>query len=120
MTAKGIKLLIRQPRPPPAPSTASYSRRPKKTFGMPSTHSTALTFFWAYLAPLCPTWCIPLTIAWLLGLWSRRELGYHTAAQIAVGTAIGIAAALAWHQIWVHNSDFIRSYWSLLVRYIQL
>jgi dolichyldiphosphatase len=87
---------------------------------MPSTHSTALTFFYAYLAPIYLQWSVPLTVAWVMGLWSRRELGYHTFAQIAAGAAIGAVAALTWHQIWLHNVDVIQAYWSLIIKYIQL
>ena len=118
--AKGIKKVVRQPRPPPAADTSSYSRRPKKTYGMPSTHSTALTFFYAYLAPLNGLTSIPLTIAWILGLWSRRELGYHTGEQIAVGAAIGAFAALVWRMLWIHYFNYIQTSWSLIMRYIQL
>ena len=57
--AKGIKMFIRQPRPPPPPPSTkdegkfdkTHHVRPKKTFGMPSTHSSALAFYVFYLVP---------------------------------------------------------------------
>ena len=52
--AKGIKHLIRSPRPPPDPSALTSPIRPKRTFGMPSTHSSALTFYALYLLPWIP------------------------------------------------------------------
>ena len=55
LAAKGIKHFIRSPRPPPPPPTSGEDLkshvRPKKTFGMPSTHSTALSFYFFYLVP---------------------------------------------------------------------
>ncbi|ORX34905.1 hypothetical protein BD324DRAFT_633132 [Kockovaella imperatae] len=55
LSAKGIKHFIRSPRPPPPPPTSNTDLkshvRPKKTYGMPSTHSTALSFYFFYLVP---------------------------------------------------------------------
>lgn len=116
MPAKGIKRIIRQPRP----TLVTHTGRPKKTYGMPSTHSTALTFFYTYLVPLFPAWRIPLAVAWILGLWSRHELGYHTYTQITVGALIGVVAAVGWYTVWLYNHDFIQTWWSLIINYIQL
>lgn len=112
-----IKRIVRLPRPaaPPPTSTRPAPVRPKKTYGMPSTHSTALTFFMVYIFPLLPrllptteypAWILPVSQVglggvWAAGLWSRRELGYHTAPQILVGGLLGGVMALAWKGLWV-------------------
>lgn len=46
-----MKGFIRDPRPPPKESEPSPVR-PKKTYGFPSTHSTALSFYLFYLLPI--------------------------------------------------------------------
>ncbi|OCF33102.1 hypothetical protein I316_05147 [Kwoniella heveanensis BCC8398] len=93
---------------------------------MPSTHSTALTFYFIYLLPFAlstsklsatgratataaglglPT---PLSLVaasgliayWSAGLWSRKELGYHTWEQVFGGAAYGTILALGWKAAW--------------------
>ncbi|WWD22872.1 hypothetical protein CI109_107367 [Kwoniella shandongensis] len=113
LSAKVLKNLIRSPRPPPPPPTTSkpYTLRPKRTYGMPSTHSTALTFYFSYLLPLIvvpnglpyPFFLGPLvTSYWIGGLWSRKELGYHTWEQIVGGAAYGTLLAGVWRGVWEH------------------
>lgn len=108
--ARIAKRVIKQPRPPP-PSESEPSRvRPKRTSGMPSTHSTALAFYLVYLWPLLPLVSTSIPGLWIerialagitgLGLWSRVKLGYHTVPQVFVGIATGGVSALAWKQIW--------------------
>ena len=102
--------------------------RPKKTYGMPSTHSTALTFYLAYLVPALLGWGgssngvassstrdLPLSplvrylaaaavmAYWVGGIWSRIELGYHTPEQCYGGAALGGALAFVWRAVWVQN-----------------
>ncbi|ODN75532.1 hypothetical protein L202_06657 [Cryptococcus amylolentus CBS 6039] len=118
LSAKVLKKMIRQPRPPPPPSSSKPSKiRPKKTYGFPSTHSSALSFYFFYLLPLFS--CLPtsssiplsaevqrwgagaaVTSYWAAGLWSRKELGYHTWEQILAGAAWGGVVAWAWGVVW--------------------
>ncbi|CAK9784478.1 hypothetical protein CC85DRAFT_284742 [Cutaneotrichosporon oleaginosum] len=103
-----IKRTIRQPRPPPPPpSTKPAPVRPKRTYGMPSTHSTALGFYFAYMWPLLPlvssaVWGERVAVAAItaLTLWSRVELGYHTVPQVVVGTTVGVVCAFGWKSLW--------------------
>ncbi|BEJ16984.1 hypothetical protein CspHIS471_0603850 [Cutaneotrichosporon sp. HIS471] len=106
-----IKRTIQQPRPPPPPpSTKPAPVRPKRTYGMPSTHSTALGFYFAYMWPLLPLisnniWGERAAVATItvLTLWSRVELGYHTVPQVVVGTTVGVICAAAWKVLWESN-----------------
>ncbi|WVF66359.1 hypothetical protein IAT40_001099 [Kwoniella sp. CBS 6097] len=122
LSAKVLKELIRSPRPPPPDPSSKPSRvRPKRTYGMPSTHSTALTFYFIYLLPFALSSASqhsiggtatglpsPLSLAagggliayWSAGLWSRKELGYHTWEQIFGGAAYGTLLALGWKAAW--------------------
>lgn len=81
---------------------------------MPSTHSTALTFYLAYILPLlahpshsgltdpAQRGLIALAVAgyWAGGIWSRVELGYHTYAQCLGGIALGTVCAVGWRGLW--------------------
>jgi len=77
---------------------------------MPSTHSTALGFYFFYLWPLLPLvtksvagkWTERLALLGItgLGIWSRVELGYHTIPQVVAGAAVGALSALAWSALW--------------------
>ncbi|ORY30830.1 hypothetical protein BCR39DRAFT_528524 [Naematelia encephala] len=118
LTAKTIKPLIGESRPPPPPPASSRSSpvRPKRTYGMPSTHSTALTFYSIYLlfnpsfssslSQLVPS-PIPrfavqsgIQVFCIAGIWSRVQLGYHTLLQVFAGVLLGTLLALAWTTIW--------------------
>lgn len=109
--ARIIKRTIRQPRPPPPPpSTKPAPVRPKRTYGMPSTHSTALGFYFAYMWPLLPlvsgvVWGERVAVAAITGLtlWSRVELGYHTVPQVVAGTTVGVICAAGWKALWDTN-----------------
>ncbi|WVQ93976.1 hypothetical protein IAU59_001054 [Kwoniella sp. CBS 9459] len=122
LSAKVLKELIRSPRPPPPDPSSKPSRvRPKRTYGMPSTHSTALTFYFIYLLPFAlsssfsssssaQSSSLPSSLSlisgagliayWSAGLWSRKELGYHTWEQIFGGAAYGTLLALGWKAAW--------------------
>ncbi|GAK61920.1 uncharacterized protein PAN0_001c0115 [Moesziomyces antarcticus] len=114
-TAKGLKRVIKQPRPP--------GSRVKKTSGMPSTHSATISFMGTYivlsslLLPLHPSLVLDRTSTqsdqmvriWLallgvaapvLVMWSRVRLGVHTRAQTLVGAALGVAKAIIWFTLW--------------------
>lgn len=92
---------------------------------MPSTHSAAVSFFVTYIVlaslylPFHPSIrkpeseldaAVPLSVRLIPPLLaipiastmalSRVWLGVHTAAQVAVGWAIGIPCAWAWYQLW--------------------
>lgn len=113
-SAKGLKRVIKQPRPP--------GSRVKKTSGMPSTHSASISFMGTYimltslLLPLHPSISLgsqshdDMTRLWLalLGIaapiavmWSRVRLGVHTPEQTVAGAALGVFNAcisfLAWN-----------------------
>lgn len=112
-SARAIKHLLRSPRPPPPPTESQPSQvRPKKTYGLPSTHSTALTFYATYLVPLLPSlsshlplpiWSAQLGVIgyWVGGVWSRVELGYHTPLQVLGGVMLGAVLAVVWRGLWV-------------------
>ncbi|KAI8354199.1 phosphatidic acid phosphatase type 2/haloperoxidase [Blakeslea trispora] len=100
LIAKVLKHLIKQPRPSTSVKKVSY--------GMPSSHSTAISFFTAYLQ--CVVWATPHFMTQIMMIvfhcfslaviWSRVRLGHHTAAQVMAGTALGIACALL--SFWVY------------------
>ena len=100
---------------------------------MPSTHSTALTFYFAYLVPILLfsspstpggltgangaggilekmgmaaryTAAVAITAYWAGGIWSRVELGYHTYPQCFGGIALGTVLAVVWRGVWEKNS----------------
>ena len=76
---------------------------------MPSTHSTALSFYFFYLVPYFPHWTRPwlygtaVTVYWAAGVWSRVKLGYHTWEQVLGGVAFGAALAWGWRSAWKAN-----------------
>jgi dolichyldiphosphatase len=132
--AKLVKGFIRDPRPPPKESSPSPVR-PKKTYGFPSTHATALSFYFFYLLPILlstPTGSVSnairiggfvvdfegffysngfiafLVAYWLGGIWSRVKLGYHTPEQVIGGVVFGAGLAMGWRSIW-RNNEFIRN-----------
>lgn len=100
--------MIKQPRPPaPAPEFGNAPVRPKRTYGMPSTHSTALAFYFFYLWPRLPLFTSHrwfertiLTVITGLTLWSRVELGYHTPQQVLGGVVVGAIFAVLWSWLW--------------------
>jgi len=133
--AKGIKLLLRQPRPVASklsssslsavPSTAPSDTHPsrkaiarlrtkqKKTYGMPSTHSTTVSFFMVYIVLALSSsntpsrvgrykgWYMLGTVIWGCAIiFSRVYLGYHTYPQILVGSGLGLLSAISWMQLW--------------------
>ncbi|KAJ1999701.1 hypothetical protein GGI02_001419 [Coemansia sp. RSA 2322] len=110
LLAKILKRLIRQERP-------VHERQLKKSYGMPSTHSTAViflstfaTFIILYYAPssLSPM-LVALTIAAsnMLGVsaaLSRVTNGHHTLAQVAAGSCLGVVCASVW---WALRDAFL-------------
>ncbi|KIJ17417.1 hypothetical protein PAXINDRAFT_131220 [Paxillus involutus ATCC 200175] len=113
LSAKLVKMAIRQERP-------AHGR--KVTYGMPSTHASACTFFAAY-APLASLYLplhpnlgslavyAPIIIVPWAGMivLSRVWLGHHTWPQVAAGSVFGICFASLWFRLWVDNAGGIRT-----------
>lgn len=115
-TVKGLKRLLRQPRPDPL-----HPKLKKKSYGMPSTHSAAITFYATYISlaakllPIHPTLPassltrtlpVALAIPWASSvIYSRIRLGHHTWPQVSVGCACGVAFAGLWFRLWVSGLD---------------
>ncbi|EJU00026.1 hypothetical protein DACRYDRAFT_117624 [Dacryopinax primogenitus] len=117
--AKALKRLLRHPRPPGSPRPLTY--------GMPSTHTSAMAFQSLYLTlsslflsftalsflplPLLPTPASPpewLRLA-LPGLYvpyalavaaSRITMGHHTLPQVLGGALWGVVFAAGWWALW--------------------
>jgi dolichyldiphosphatase len=112
LVAKVLKRLIKQPRPD--------STTRKTTYGMPSSHSSAISFFTAYLQcvvlvspPALPTMLltagsVSLFLFSLAVIWSRVQLGHHTQAQVIAGTLLGACMAVMFFLLWMHYA-----YWKL-------
>ncbi|KAK0550051.1 hypothetical protein OC845_002855 [Tilletia horrida] len=102
--SKGLKRIIKQPRP-----EGSYNKR---THGMPSTHSSSITFMGLQPPPTSdlPTDAsdLPVRLAYALAslsvpavvMWSRVALGLHTPAQCAAGALLGTVNALSLFTSW--------------------
>ncbi|PWN45725.1 PAP2-domain-containing protein [Ceraceosorus guamensis] len=94
--AKLLKKVIKQPRPQGSAVT--------KTHGMPSTHSSTMTFMCLYLALALPKDYFPLQVGVILiaptVMWSRVQLGLHTPAQTLAGAALGTVSALSLSVLW--------------------
>lgn len=104
LVAKVLKNMIKQPRPLP-----SNKKKTKKSYGMPSSHSTAISFFTSYLTcvvlvtPTIPYKYLLLIVFHCFSLsviWSRVRLQHHTRAQVVAGTLLGIFLAAASFLMW--------------------
>ncbi|KAF8516733.1 hypothetical protein BU17DRAFT_50707, partial [Hysterangium stoloniferum] len=112
LSAKGIKRLIKQPRP------VGISK--KLSYGMPSTHSASMAFYATYICATCSylplhrtfdmqVMSIPLrdlvpviVVPWaVLVLASRVWLGHHTWQQVGVGCGFGVGFAGVWFALWI-------------------
>lgn len=123
LSAKLVKQAIRQERP--------VSGR-KVTYGMPSTHASACTFFAAYatlasiylplhprIHPLLATYTPFVMIPWAtLIVLSRVWLGHHTWPQVAAGTTLGVCFASVWLRFWVEDAGRVRTLGGELERWI--
>jgi len=108
---KGLKLILRQPRPENA--------RKSWTYGMPSTHSTVIIYYATYitlaslyLTPTTPYSSLPqllppaIVVPWAATIaCSRVWLGHHTFAQVAAGSAVGMSFGLGWFWWWNHGAE---------------
>ncbi|KAJ3856021.1 DnaJ domain-containing protein [Lentinula lateritia] len=112
IAVKIVKKMIRQERP----VMQRPGKKRKKTYGMPSTHSTTITYYATYILlsslylPIHYTlpqhWTtrivpplIVLPWAALIAL-SRIWLGHHTLAQVSVGCSFGFGFAWLWFYLW--------------------
>lgn len=105
VVAKILKNVIKQPRPLP-----SNKKKAKKSYGMPSSHSTAISFFTSYLtcvvlvSPTIPYKYLLLIIFHCFSLsviWSRVRLQHHTQSQVAAGTLLGAVLAVFSFMSWI-------------------
>ncbi|KAJ8078760.1 hypothetical protein PM082_013043 [Marasmius tenuissimus] len=114
LAVKVVKKMVRQPRPV---VVMEGSRKVKKSYGMPSTHSAVITFYMSYMFLACsrlpihpslprssltrlvpPLICVPWGVAICQ---SRVWLGHHDWAQVLAGCAFGVAFSTAWFMAWV-------------------
>ncbi|KAK4055577.1 hypothetical protein OIV83_000123 [Microbotryomycetes sp. JL201] len=110
-SAKSLKKVIRQPRP-------TGAKKFEKTYGMPSTHSSAISFFGTYLSlsslllPLHPrvTSLVPLYDSWLRPLspgavepsfWRSltRQYGERLTRIVMAATFLFGAASVCWSRV---------------------
>ncbi|KAH7926337.1 PAP2-domain-containing protein [Leucogyrophana mollusca] len=116
-SAKLVKRAIRQERP-------VYNSKGKITYGMPSTHASACTFYAVYVPLAClylprhptldsgvvvvlaPLLVVPWTSMIVM---SRVWLGHHTWSQVLAGTAYGIFFAAVWFRIWLDDFGGVRT-----------
>ena len=88
--AHALKRLINQQRPDGSPFIDP---------GMPSSHALVATFAataWSLQFALQPLQTATLAASALIISLLRVVTGYHTVAQVAVGTLLGMAGATAW------------------------
>jgi len=124
LAAKGLKRLLRQPRPPGAAKPYTY--------GMPSTHTSAMAFQALYVTfcslslsfsplalflgtayaespPEWLRWTIPgVYVPYAVGVaWSRLVLGHHTVPQVLGGAVWGVACAWGAYVLWPWVRDVV-------------
>ncbi|THU89510.1 hypothetical protein K435DRAFT_674621 [Dendrothele bispora CBS 962.96] len=113
MSVKVVKKFVRQPRPV---IQSSSHRRPKKSYGMPSTHSATISYYATYIPLACiyspihhslPQHTItrvlpPLIVVPLASLIaaSRVWLGHHNWAQVLAGCLYGVTFAFICFGVW--------------------
>ncbi|KAK9897274.1 PAP2-domain-containing protein [Cystobasidium minutum MCA 4210] len=137
VVAKILKRFIRQPRP---------ELSLKKTYGMPSTHSSSIAFFGVYLS-LCiwnirphprflphllsrhgdsgdfsPLIRLLLTSGVAFGAisvcWSRVKLTYHTPAQVFAGASVGSILAVVCYAVWQNKLSIYADTWDAVIENI--
>ncbi|KAG1173424.1 hypothetical protein G6F70_003217 [Rhizopus microsporus] len=112
LEAKVLKHIIKQPRP----DSYKLVSKKKTSYGMPSSHSQAMSFFAAYFQLVTMSSILPehfrlfglsasvlaaLLSTFSLGvIWSRVQLGHHTVSQVMAGTILGTLSALVWFRLW--------------------
>ncbi|KAF8350721.1 hypothetical protein F5887DRAFT_940608 [Amanita rubescens] len=105
-----VKNLFRQQRP------QHEGAHQKQTYGMPSTHSTTISYFATFIVLAClrlpihpslpsgtATRLVPpiMAVPWaILVVMSRVWLGHHTWPQVIVGVSYGVAFGSVWFSLW--------------------
>lgn len=106
LVAKVLKRIIKQPRPD--------STTRKTTYGMPSSHSSAISYFAVYLQCVVSTrahsaltiGAVCLLVFSLAVIWSRVQLGHHTQGQVIAGTLLGTSMAILFFSLWTHYVSY--------------
>jgi len=112
LTVQVVKRTIRQPRPP-------NRRKLKVSYGMPSTHSAAVSYCAVYIflgclyLPIHPTLpsglytrILPPLISFpcvITVFMSRMWLGHHTMPQVVAGISYGVTFASMWFALWTRG-----------------
>ncbi|KAJ3977759.1 phosphatidic acid phosphatase type 2/haloperoxidase [Lentinula raphanica] len=112
LVVKIIKKMIRQERP----VMQRPGKKKKKTYGMPSTHSTTITYYATYI--LLASVYLPIhhtlpqssitrilpplvVVPWATVIaLSRIWLGHHTLSQVSAGCTLGFGFAWFWFYQW--------------------
>lgn len=105
ISAKILKKIIQQPRPV---RLQGGKIKMKKSYGMPSSHSSAICFLNTYLQCLfnaALTWQNVIVLVFFHGfalavVWSRVRLGHHTKSQVIAGSFFGFSCALVAFYCW--------------------
>ena len=96
-TAKLLKILIRQPRPNQnltTPTSWLGIFTDSSDYGMPSSHTSSLTYFATYLALYGWRWyLVPVWAFATISAASRVYHRYHTVGQIVGGVVVGFFGA---------------------------
>ncbi|KAF9482791.1 PAP2-domain-containing protein [Pholiota conissans] len=119
LAVKVVKRVVRQPRPP----VNITGRKMKVSYGMPSTHSAAISYFATYILlasrylPLhtslqpahawrvfTPLICLPWATSVVM---SRIWLGHHTWPQVFAGASFGVGLASIWYSLWVGGWNIV-------------
>ncbi|KAG2213516.1 hypothetical protein INT47_009190 [Mucor saturninus] len=108
ISAKILKRIIKQARPPPRVTASGKTQKQKKSYGMPSSHSSAIFFLNTYLQCLFNaafTWQNICILVFFHGfaisvVWSRVRLGHHTESQVIAGSLFGFSCALVAFYLW--------------------
>ncbi|RHZ83112.1 hypothetical protein Glove_99g359 [Diversispora epigaea] len=118
LIAKILKYIIRQPRPisPISPNnhanikSKKTTKNEKKSYGMPSAHSSITIYFATYISLQLFSSSLPyftrlllsiiISITALSVVWSRVRLGHHTKSQVIAGVILGFSFGLIWDIWW--------------------
>ncbi|KAF9264696.1 PAP2-domain-containing protein [Marasmius fiardii PR-910] len=115
VAVKIVKKMVRQPRP----VIDRRTKKVKKSYGMPSTHSAVIAFYMTYLLLACtrlpihtslpqssltrlipPLICVPWGVMICV---SRVWLGHHNWVQVLVGCGFGVVFSVGWFVAWVRG-----------------
>ncbi|PFH54369.1 hypothetical protein AMATHDRAFT_135772, partial [Amanita thiersii Skay4041] len=115
LSVKVIKKFIRQDRP----VQVNHAGRKKVTYGMPSTHSAAMSYYATFI--VLASWHLPLhrslptgplmrivppviAVPWAtVVIMSRVWLGHHTWPQVIAGASYGVLFGSVWFTLWTNG-----------------